>query len=372
MKLVHVTSSLKVGGAETVLCSLVTYLATKQVAQTVVYVHDGPLRGQLEKAGVSCCHVSGWLFQYDLVFFWRLYCILRRIKPDCIHTLLWAANCAGRLVAWILGIPVVCALHNNIEQDGNIRRILSRMTLPAATRIVAVSREVAAGLPSRYQAAARLAIIHNGINYEQIVCAGFSAGLSRTELGLHAGHVIIGSVGRLEPVKRYDLLLGSIAQLRVRMPHVRLLLIGSGSQEVSLRLQAERLGLLGSDPFVHFIHAYPAYGYYPLMDIFVQTSDREGVSIALLEAMSFGCACVVTQQGLEHPVLTHAYNGILVPAGAMNGLTDALESLACTTQLRNRLGDNARKKVQEEYSACAMHKAYHNLFVRVAAECSKI
>ena len=66
---------------------------------------------------------------------------------------------------------------------------------------------------------------------------------------------------------------------------------------------------------VTFVVGQSAYGYYPLFDCFVQSSHKEGISIALLEAMSWGITCVVTNSDAKHPVLTANKDGLLIPAG---------------------------------------------------------
>jgi len=184
--------------------------------------------------------------------------------------------------------------------------------------------------------------------------------------------MVIGAVGRFEPVKRYDLLLDTFAQLAEQVSRARLLLIGSGSQEFFLREHAARLGLLGMDQKVHFVRDYPAYGYYSLMDIFVQTSDKEGISLALLEAMSLGVACVVTHAGIKHPVIMHEKDGLVVRAGDARSLVKTLAWVAKDQQLRNELGVSARKKVQQEFSQGGMHEAYTHLFVDMTVRRAKI
>ncbi len=372
IKLVHFTSSLKIGGAETVLYCLVERLRHENFDQTVLYIHDGPYRERIQELGISCYQVSGSFFRYDIFFFGRLYRLLKKLKPDCLHTLLWSANNAGRIVARSLGIPIVCGMHNNVEQDGLLRNLLDRCTVRAATRLVAVSDEVAQGILQRYRVESTLKVIKNGVDCEEIGKKSVQLRKQRVDFGFNPEHLVIGTVGRLEPVKRYDLLLESFVSLLKQVPHARLLIIGSGSQEFLLRVQAEQSGLLGAAPRVQFVHDSPAYGYYPLMDLFVQTSDKEGISIALLEAMSLGLACVVTHAGVRHPVIIHAIDGLVIRPGDPMELTQTLVVLGGNLPLRKELGACAQKKVQQEFSLCAMHAAYSHLFADLASHRVKI
>ncbi len=367
IKLVHFTASLKIGGAETVLYNLAQNLLPNHFEQTVLYIHDGPYRKKLQELGIPCFQISGYLFRYDPVFFWRVYRILKKLNPDCLHTLLWAANCAGRIAARLLKIPLVCVYHNNVDQDGLLRNLLDRFTLitaqHTATTLVAVSDEVAGSINRAYGfKIPAVRVIKNGVNtlfiQEQSICLK----KERSIFGFDPDHVVIGSVGRFEPVKRYDLLLESFAYVHAQLPQTRLFLIGSGSQQAALRDCAANLGLA---PFIQFVSDSPTYGYYPVIDIFVQTSDKEGISLALLEAMGTGRACVVTHVGEQHPVITHKKDGLIVPVGDAQELAGVLGRLVQDPAWRKELGTCAQKKVQAEFSQCAMHAAYLQLFSTV-------
>ena len=144
IRVVHVTSSLKVGGAEATLYSLI-YTTRHQFDHHVVYIHPGPYVEQLLALGVSVQQVKGYFFTVDPTLVMRLIKILRQIKPDCVHTLLWAANVVGRVAAHFLRIPVVSVFHNNIDQDGRLKNFFDRYTVGYATRLVAVSEQVMSG-----------------------------------------------------------------------------------------------------------------------------------------------------------------------------------------------------------------------------------
>jgi glycosyltransferase involved in cell wall biosynthesis len=386
--LVHVTTSLKVGGAEKVLYELACSLPPAQFVQTVLYVHDGPYKQLLLEQGIACYQITGLVFRYDPLFFWRLYRMLKRIAPDCLHTLLWAANCSGRMLGRMLKIPVISVMHNNIDQDGRFRNSLDRLTVPLATRVIAVSDEIAQALAMSYRLREpKLHVIKNGVNYHAVCEQSKQLQKDRSVFGLSPEHMVIGSVGRFEPVKRYDLLLESFAQVYQHKPQARLLLVGFGSQQDMLCALAIQLGcpyerwqegkrifVSHQDrvPLVYFMQECPAYGYYPLMDLFVQTSDKEGISLALLEAMSLGVACVVTHAGTYHPVIMHEKEGFIVPAGNRDEFARTILEVCSNRLLRKKIADAAQKKVQQEFSQQHMHAAYARLFESIALMHEKI
>src|SRR5690348_11311334 len=109
-KIVHITSSLQRGGAEQVLVTLIKGLQ-HAFHQTVIYLHDGPHRATIENLGVTCIPLRGYFSLYDPWLFLQLHTILKKIQPDLIHTLLWAATIAGRVAGRFLRIPVVSVYH---------------------------------------------------------------------------------------------------------------------------------------------------------------------------------------------------------------------------------------------------------------------
>ncbi len=362
IKLLHITSSLKVGGAETVLCKLLENLS-EGFEHHVIYFHDGPMRKRIEDLGIPTYHVKGLLGLYDPLFWWRLFLKVRSIKPDKIHSLLWAANVASRIVGILLRVPVMCVYHNNVDLDGGLRNLLDRLTIGFTDQLVAVSDEVALTISQNAPQISpkNVKVIKNGVNAQALFEKSQKLVVTRASLGLSADHVVIGSVGRFHPIKRYDLLLHAFALLHVRFPATRLVLVGQGPLEQDLRDLAKKLGI--ADQII-FVVGQQAAGYYPLFDVFVQTTDREGISMALLEAMSCKVACVVTHAGLVHPVLQHGKTGLVVPAGNIPALVDAVTKIVADHSLKRELGAQAYKVVQSEFNEVAMIEKYCDIFTK--------
>ncbi|MCL4229414.1 glycosyltransferase [Candidatus Dependentiae bacterium] len=361
MKLVHITSSLKVGGAETLLCDLLNGLSGKLFEHHVIFFHDGPIRARIESRGIKTYQVSGLVCMYDPFFWVRLWRCIRTIKPDGIHTLLWAATIAGRLVGATRGIPVVSVYHNNVDQNGAIRNSIDRFTAQLSTKIIAVSDEVADSISAHNMTIARrnVMVIRNGINCEKIESLAAHYQVKREDYGLSSEHFIIGSVGRWVSVKNYPLLLRAFALVQQHMKHARLFLVGQGPEEHTLRTLARQLGIY---PSVYFVKANPAYGYYRLFDVFVQSSDKEGISMALLEAMCLQVPCVVTNRNLTHSVISHDLNGLVVPAGDVVRLSDVLLKISPDRKLRDRLADVAYTVLRRDFSDTHMLSQYQQIF----------
>lgn len=360
LHLVHVISNLGVGGAEGVLFQLLSNLDTSEFKHTVVYFHDGPYVKKINKLGIKTHQVNGLLFTYDPVFIIRFFLLIKNLKPSCLHTLLWAANLLGRLTASILRIPHIEVLHNNIEQNGLVRLALDRITAWQRGELVVVSDGVHDSLKKHapwllYRPAQ---VIKNGIAYEE---SKFK--ITRESLGLGENHFIIGSVGRFERVKNYGLLLTTFALLYDDHRKAYLVLVGQGSQEKFLRKRAYDLGI---DDRVIFVVGQDAKPYYDLFDAFVLASSKEGISLALLEAMQAGVAPVVTNLTDWHDVIEDQKNGLLVPAGDPVALAQKLDQLIQSQTLRCLIAEGAKKRIAADFKIKTMVQEYKKLYEQVA------
>ncbi len=361
IKLVHITSSLTIGGAEAILCDLIEYLDADTFEHHVIYFHAGPYIEKLHALGVPTYHIKGLIYRYDPLFFIRLFCLIKKLQPNRIHTLLWAANVAGRLIGYLFTIPVLSVVHNNVNYDGLLRTLLDRCTIMLSNVIVAVSGEVKQSLLQRDMrlSAHTIHIITNGVDHKAVRNYGVRDKKERHELGLSDEHFVIGSVGRLVPVKNYGLLLESFALVHKTYSYTRLVLVGTGPQEHLLNDQARLLGVKNE---VLFVIDQPAYGYYALFDCFVQTSLTEGVSRALLEAMSFSLPCIVTSSLKEHSVISDGRDGMVVTADNAQLLAHALMDIMNNTALSKTLGSSAQQTVMQHFSIQKMVQAYETLF----------
>lgn len=360
LHLVHVISNLGVGGAEGVLYQLLNHLDASKFSHTIIYFRPGPYVQKIKKLGIKTYHVQGVLFRYDPIFFIRLFSLIKKLNPDCLHTLLWAANLLGRITASILKIPHVEVLHNNIDQNGLLRTIFDRATAQRRGELVAVSDGVAQSLAQHapWFSTAPVHVIKNGVPHSSL-----SNTIKRIDLGLSDAHFVIGSVGRFEVVKNYGLLLTAFALLYDEHSRARLVLVGQGSQEQFLRTRAYDLGI---DDRVVFVVGKDAQPYYSLFDCFVLSSFKEGISMALLEAMGQEVVPIVTSTCSTHDVINDRKNGFLLPSGDAVKLAHTIDELIQSRALRRKLGASARRTVELHFKIERMVNEYATLYQQVA------
>ena len=361
IKLVHVTSSLRMGGAEKVLYMLVKKLAEQDFEQSVLYFHDGPYIDKINKLGIKTIHITGGLWQYDPLFFMRFYKTIKQEQPTVIHALLWAANVSARLCAWFLSIPIVCVYHNNVDQDGMLRSLCDQLTVRCSDKLVAVSDQVADSMKQRsWLPADRITIIPNGIDTDYLKQTHM---MHKLEIGLPADSFVIGAVGRFVSVKRFDYLVSVYAHIK-HIEQSYLVLIGSGPAEQQLCMLAQTV----AEDRILFITNELAIPYYGVFDCFVQPSIKEGISLALLEAMYFKRPCIVMGDDDAHPIIEHGHNGLVIDPHNEQALIDAIHKLYTDRHYSLMLGLHAQQTVKDHFALPRMIQKYKKLFKQLGAQ----
>lgn len=364
LRIVHVISSLKVGGAETVLFTIAQQLKSLPFEQHVIFFHDGPIRQKIEALNIPLYQIKGAIFRYDPIFLFRLIKTLKDLKPNIIHSALWAANFFGILASRLIKIPIVCALHTMREHEGKLRNLLDKFSLQHAQQVIAVSKGIANDLNSEQLIRpTKLTVISNAINSQELIDKAQNSKITRQQLGLEDDHFVIGSVGRFVKVKNYHLLLEAVAPLIRHYPRIRLVLIGLGPEYEALKAQAAQLNI--SDR-VQFLVEKQACDYYSILDCFVQPSQYEGLSIALLEALCLGLPCIATAKNMQHDVIKNEKNGILIEPNNIHQLGRALETLYQNQELRKSISLAGAETVINDYNLDNMIENYKKVFTSKA------
>ena len=186
----------------------------------------------------------------------------------------------------------------------------------------------------------------------------------RRELGLRDGEAMIVHLSNLRPVKRIDLLLDTVARVRPRESFK--LVILAGGDFSSFHEQVRRLGI--SERVVVRENVFDIEDYLQAADLGLFTSESESFCLSMLEAMSFGVPSVSTAVGGIPEVVTSNESGLLEPAGDADALARDVEALLRDPTRRTRLGQAAKARAQEKFSASAIVPRYEELYRRVCAK----
>ena len=369
LRVLHIISELGFGGAEMTVYSLATALAARGHTVHVAGLFDLPalerdIGHELADQAVTV-HRLGMRNKLDLPRLLRLVALIRRTRPDVVHTHLWHADVAGRLCCQLAGRgrPALVSTVQTAEgRPMGWRFAINRLTGVLEDASVFVSPSVM-GFCARHGGlrAGRCLVIPNGIDLRH-----FAELPDRREVrarwAVPADALVVGTVARLEPYKAVADLVRAFAALAGRWPRAMLVIAGSGPEEASLRGQVQALGLADRVRLVGFQRdVRPVLA---ALDVFVLPSRWEGLPLAALEAMAAGLPVVVTNVAGSRDLIRHERTGLVVPAGDVGALAVAIERCWTDGEFAKRLGRLARQAAGA-YSIDNMVTRYERLYWEV-------
>lgn len=267
----------------------------------------------------------------DLITLWRLFRLLRLLKPDVVTTHTAKAGFVGRVAARLAGVPVVVHTFHGHVFHGYFS--------PAKTRIFLLLEQSAARLTDtiitltpgqRHELAdvyriapeSKFTIMGYGLDLAGFAAAARKPGTFRQAWGVAEAAPLVTIVGRLAPVKNHALFLKAAVLVRKSLPEARFALVGDGELRAELEAQVDALGL---DDAVFFTgwqkDVAPVYAD---SDVLVISSVNEGTPFTVIEAMATGCPVVSTAVGGVPDFLNHGELGALVPSGDAEALANAI------------------------------------------------
>ena len=257
-------------------------------------------------------------------------------------------------------VPVIIHGEHGTIQTKKSNTMVQKILWRLPDQILSVSRDHARklsksiGFPLN-----KIAVLINGVD-----CHRFGSSENRQtmrdDIGLKRDDIVIGTVGRLVPVKNQTLLLDAFSRVAERHPNTNLLIVGDGPLRKELE---ERSYTLGCSPRIKFLgRRSDIPDVMAAMDIFALTSHSEGMSNTILEAMSSGLPVVSTDVGGNPEVVVHRETGVLFPSNDVAALAHALETLVEHTELRRAMGLKGRARVAEQFSLQAMIQRYERLY----------
>lgn len=313
-------------------------------------------------------------FWSDMTALWKLFKIIRKEKPDIVHTHTAKAGTLGRCAALLNGVPVkVHSFHGHVfhgyfnptatRMFVLIEKILAMFT----DQLIVVSDIIKEDICGHFKIAdtTKVSVIKLGLNLDRFKDIGNIKGEFRKELGIERGTPLIGIVGRLTAIKNHRLLFRSIRLLKNESPNLgaKFLIIGDGELREDLESYARDLEINNLVYFVGWRKDMP--NIYADLDIVVLTSLNEGTPLSLIEAMVSKKAVVATVVGGVPDLVENKQTGLLVTSNDAAQLKEAISVLLKDEGLRERLGHAAGLYVREKYGKERLVKDMENLYKRL-------
>lgn len=382
IRLMHLVNSLIIGGAEVALLQYIQALGMEDYDHYVYsFGHDGPLRKKIEALGVPVYFGPKRAsikrpvkFGLSVVLLVRnLLNFLKNKRIQVIQSHLGQANQLAVLVSKLSGIPAFPTVHStNPFEDRRSKwdprvyliKTVNALVYRLADRVVTVSREIKDIMQKTYALEeSKVLVLKNGIVPKDSVT---DPGPIAKEFPGSRNRLKLIAVGRLVPLKCFDILIRAVAEVVNAGCDVLVLVVGEGEKRLSLEKLVRDLGVGRYVKLLGLRHDV-----IELMkdsDIFVIPSRYEGLSIAMIEAMACGLPVIASDAPGLRNCVNHEENGLLFPVHDYKALAERILILANDKMKRVKLSRGAKQSFEREYDMRNNIKPLDSLFRRYAAE----
>ena len=267
----------------------------------------------------------------DIKTLWKVYQLIKKEKPDVVHTHAAKAGFVGRVAAWLAGVPVIVhTFHGHVfrgyfsPNKTQFFIILERLTARISDTIITLSDGLRRELAEEYRITrkGRITVLPLGLDLGTFTQTGRKAGVFRKEFGIAADAPLIGIVGRITPIKNHPLFLNAAVLILKQLPNARFVIVGDGEMRAETEALVDQLGLRDAVIFAGWqkdvAHIYSD------LDVMVISSINEGTPVTVIEALAGGCPVVATAVGGLPDLLDHGKLGRLVNDQSPESLSKAL------------------------------------------------
>jgi len=289
----------------------------------------------------------------------------RVIKENSIQIIHAQTRVTQVLSFWLSGfsrIPCVSTCH------GFFRPRLHRIIFPCwGKKVIAISqavrRHLSEDLKVKFE---NIQLIYNGLdmdNYPQY--SQDQVDHNKKRIGLGEGP-IIGNIARLSTVKGQDHLITAMREVIAKFPTAELLFVGDGKIKEDLINQSKNLALSKNIFFIPSVKNISSI--LALIDVFVMSSNQEGLGLSIMEAQAMGLPVIATFVGGIPELIEDNKTGILIPPQDPNIIAKAIISLLEDKQRAKQLGENAKRSIREKFSLDKMVDETERLYESVVSK----
>jgi glycosyltransferase involved in cell wall biosynthesis len=380
IKIVRVIARLNVGGAAVHVVLLNTRLNPARFESLLVSGTENPGEGSMldfaQSQGVHPVVIpeiigEASLNLRDLKALIKLYRLLRVERPHIVDTHTAKAGFLGRLAARLAGVPIVVhTYHGHILQGyygpvkGWLLRLMERALARWTDSIIAVSDRVKRDLVAYGVAPAeKIAVVDLGFDLQPFLDCAAHRGEFRRELGLNNGARLVGTVGRIFPIKNHRLFIDAASRVAAREPGAHFVIVGDGVLRPAMEARVRELGLADRVIFTGWRRDLPSI--YADLDVLVVSSDNEGTPVSVIEAMASGRPVVGTRVGGLPDLITEGQNGYLVTPRDADGLAEAILRLLNDEETALRMGRVGREAARQRFTIDRLTSGMESLYQRL-------
>ncbi len=366
MKVLHLTYDMRIGGTEMVIKNIIENNSDTEFEMSVFCIEEplGPWGNELKEKGIKISsqnRATG--FDFSLISGLRTY--LKNERIDILHCHQYTPWAYGALAAAGTKTKVIFTEHGRFYPDSSSwkRRIVNPILAKLTSSITTISEATKQALVEfEFIPEKLIEVIYNGISPLKT-----DDNLSRlkNELGIKDSIFVFGTIARLDPIKNQTMMIRSFADVIKEEPDCILLIVGDGEMMPHLKSLVKELGIKRYVKFTGYI-SNPA-NHLAIMDVFLLPSFSEGTSMTLLEAMSIGKTCIVTDAGGNPEIVAHGDTGIVTKNNSQPELTTAMKELLFSPEKTKSFGEAANARFAKLFHAQNMMRKYIAVYNRVRA-----
>jgi len=388
IKVAHIITRMILGGAQE--NTLYTVQGLSRLPNYDVTLITGPAIGpegelveEARKSGVKLILVDELRRElsayYDPVSFVKLVSVLRRLKPDIVHTHSSKAGILGRWAARLLRVPCIVHTIHGLPFHPYERPLLNwlyirleRSAAKCSDAIICVANAMAeqslaagVGRPDLYTT------IYSGMDIDEFLRAGAKRAATRQRLGFADSDIVIGKIARIAPLKGYEYVVQIAPELLRRFPRARFLFVGDGTLRPEIERAVADAGMSDRIVFTGLVPATEIPELVSAMDVLVHASLREGLARVLPQALASGKPVVSFDIDGAKEVVLDGVTGYLVEPESAEGLLDALTKVLSLPDLGRSLGEEGRRRFANAFRKEEMVRRIAALYEQLLRRCPR-
>jgi len=359
INVLHITYDMRIGGTEMVIKNIIEGNQDESINMSIFCIEEplGPWGKSMKASGLSItCQARTPGFDLKLIMALRKH--IKFHKIDIVHCHQYTPWVYGTFAAALTKAKVVFTEHGRFYPDSSSwkRKIVNPILLNFTSRVTAISNATKKALVEyEFISKGKIEVVYNGISS---LSPAHEIAATKKGLGIPLESFVFGTVARLDPIKNQKMMLKAFAEVLKKRTDAFLVIVGDGEMRGELEQLSSSLNIEKSVVFTGY-NSTPS-GLIESFDVFLLSSLSEGTSMTLLEAMSLGKPCIVTNAGGNAEVIEHNFNGLVCPNNDQDSFTRACLNITDRDLLE--MGRNSIRRFNEKFSVQSMLAQYNRIW----------
>lgn len=368
-KIAHFIDTNVPGGAELLIIDICRNLKKYNYQPEVFHFGNPWLVKKCAQLDIPCLLVPGYKlyksFKTLPIFTVVFRNFIKQRKIDLLHSHLFGPITGSCFATFIARIPHLGTLHDTYTIDEKKNRMyLLRLASIIGTQLVTVSEDMRDYLCNNIRFSEfkknDIKVVLNGIDLKAY--SQMRDNKLRSQLKISESDIVFICVGRLAKIKRHDVLIKAFSKLDTKKD-VKLLIVGEGPTKQKIERLIVKLGLSKSVKMLGFRSDVP--NLLAASDCFILSSQSEGLSYSITEAMASGLPVVVTDVGGNKELVLNEQSGYLVPPNNLDLFAEKMQCIIDDNKKRKQFGNKAKEIAHEKFSITTMIEKYINIYKKM-------